>query len=315
MITNPSRIVFMGSPHFAVPSLESLVQSEEEVILVVTQPDRPKGRSRMVRATPVKEKALGLGLRIVQPSSLKDEDFVRRIMSLSPDMIVVVALGHIVPEVLLSLPPRGVVNVHPSLLPRLRGPAPIQWAIIRGDKTTGVTTMFLEKKLDTGDVLLSEAVPIREEDTAGSLHDRLAQVGARLLVKTIQGLRAGTITPVPQDHSKATYAPLLKKSDGLVRWHEPALAICNLIRGLDHWPGAFSTYKGRRLAFFGCSFSDEPTGGQPGEFLGLDPRGLHVAAGQGSVYIREVQLEGRKKLPSADFLRGASLQSGEILGL
>jgi methionyl-tRNA formyltransferase len=315
MSNDPCRIVFMGSPHFAVPSLELLIETGKDIILVVTQPDRPQGRGRVVSVTPIKQKALELGLPVMQPLSLKDEDFVRHMAELSPNMIIVVALGQIVPKTLLTLPPMGVVNVHPSLLPHFRGSAPIQWAIIKGEKTTGVSTMFLSEKLDAGDVLLSEIVPIREEDTAGSLHDTLALVGARLLVKTIKGLCDRTLTSVAQDHSKATYAPMLKKSDGLVHWSQPAFDICNLIRGLDPWPGAFTFYQGKRLAFFGCTFSDKSPSGQPGEILGLASRGLHMATGQGSVYIREVQLEGRKKLPAADFLRGTVLDPGVVLGI
>jgi methionyl-tRNA formyltransferase len=305
----------MGSPPFAVPSLELLVKSGEDVALVVTQPDRPKGRGRPMSMTPVKQKALELGLPIVQPLSLKEEDFLQRMTELGPDMIVVAALGQIVPKRLLHLPPLGVVNVHPSLLPRYRGPAPIQWAVIRGEKFTGVSTMLMNEKLDAGDVLLKEVVPIREEDTAGSLQDTLALVGARLLIKTVRGLCDRTLIPVAQDHSQATYAPMLKKSDGLVHWTDPAFHICNLIRGLDPWPGAFTFYQGKRLALFGCTFLDEPADGQPGEVLGFDSRGLHVAAGRGSVYIREVQLEGRRKLPVADFLRGTVINPGAVFGI
>jgi len=175
--------------------------------------------------------------------------------------------------------------------------------------------MLMNEKLDAGDLLLDERVPIKEDDTAGSLHDTLALVGARLLAKTVKGLCDHTLTPVPQDHSKATYAPMLKKNDGLVRWSDPAFDICNLIRGLDPWPGAFTFHQGKRLAFFGCTFSDEPTSGQPGEVLGFKSRGLHVATGRGSLYVGEVQLEGRKKLPAADFLRGTVLNPGVVLGM
>lgn len=312
MSDGPLSIVFMGTPEFAVPSLEALVQSGDRVDLVVTQADRPKGRGLKLAAPPVKEKALELGLPVVQPESVREEAFVQRLKDLNPDLLAVVAFGQILPREILSIPKMGAVNVHPSKLPHLRGAAPIQWAIILGDETTAVTTMLLNHRMDAGDILLQEPVPIDPRDTAETLHDKLALIGGRLLVETIARMKAGSITPIPQDDEKATYVRMIEKKDGQVRWSEPANVICNLVRGMDPWPGAFTTFNGKRLALFGCEVAGDAPGQTPGRFLGLREQGLQVAAGEGSVLIREVQVQGRKRMDAASFLNGAKLTPGYV---
>lgn len=312
MSDGPLSIVFMGTPEFAVPSLEALVKSEERVALVVTQTDRPKGRGLKMAPPPVKERALQLGLEIVQPESVREEEFVQTLKDLNPDLLAVVAFGQILPREILSIPRLGAVNVHPSRLPHLRGPAPIQWAIIQGETVTAVTTMLMNQRMDAGDILLQEPVPIDPNDTAGSLHDKLAPIGGRLLVKTIAQMKAGVLKPTPQDDQKATYVRMIEKKDGHIRWSEPARAICNLVRGMDPWPAAYTTLDGKRLALFGCRADETPTGKTPGQFIGLYDRRLHVAAGEGSVFIREVQIQGRKRMDAASFLNGAKLAPGIV---
>jgi methionyl-tRNA formyltransferase len=261
---------------------------------------------------PVKERALRLGLEVVQPESVRDKKFVQTLKELNPDLLAVVAFGQILPKEILSIPRMGAVNVHPSKLPHLRGPAPIQWAIIQGLATTAVTTMLMNKRMDAGDILLQELAPIAPHDTAGTLHDKLAVIGGRLLAKTIAQMKAGVLTPTPQDDRKATYVRMIEKKDGHIRWGEPARVICNLVRGLDPWPAAYTTLDGKRLTLFGCLSDEAPTGKEPGQFIGLHDRGLHVAAGEGSVFIREVQFQGRKRMDAASFLNGAKLIPGVV---
>ncbi len=308
----PATIVFMGTPDFAVPSLEALYESDDPIVLVVTQPDRPKGRGLKLTAPPVKTIALSWGLPLAQPNTMKDPEFVKQLAELNPDLIVVVAYGLILPREVLDIPRLGTVNIHPSLLPRLRGAAPIQWSIISGDRVTGVTTMLMSERLDAGDILLRQEVEVRPDETAGVLHDRLADLGAKLLLKTVRGLKKGVITPHPQEGEKATYAGLLRKNDGLVRWSDPAWAICNLVRGLDPWPGAFTLWKAKRLELFGCRAVMEKTDRKPGEFIGMQDGCLAVATGEGFVTIREVHVEGRKRMKADLFQRGAQIQSGTI---
>jgi methionyl-tRNA formyltransferase len=237
----------MGTPDFAVPSLHLLSQKGYDVALVVTQPDRPKGRGRKLVPPPVKVKALELNLEVTQPATLKGKEFTDQIKSIQPDFFVVIAFGHILSEKVLQLPKFGAINIHASLLPAYRGPAPIQWAIINGDSQTGITTMFMDKGMDTGNVLLTQKEPILTEDTAATLHDRLANSGADLLIRTLKGYAAHKLKPIVQDHSKATYAPLLKKQDGHINWQRPAQELEPFIRGMTPWPGAFTFHNETRL--------------------------------------------------------------------
>ncbi len=303
----------MGTPDFAVPSLQALIQNGYDVALVITQPDRRKGRGRQLTAPPVKIKALELNLKLLQPAKLNEQKFLGQIRRIQPDYLIVIAYGHILSEKILQLPTSGAINVHASLLPKYRGPAPIQWAILNGAAQTGVTTMYMDKGLDTGDILLSRAEPILPEDTAATLHDRLAQTGADLLIKTLGGLAAGKITPRQQDHSQATYAPLLKKQDGRIDWQRPAQELETFIRGMTPWPGAFTFHNESRLKIFKAAPITEHVSEPAGTVLKTFPGELAVATGKGVLSILEIQGSSGKRLAIADFLRGYKLSPGALL--
>ena len=306
-------IIFMGTPDFAVPSLHLLSQKGYDVALVVTQPDRPKGRGRKPVAPPVKLKALELNLEVLQPSTLKSNKFTDQIKRIQPDFLVVIAFGHILSEKILQLPKFGAINIHASLLPEYRGPAPIQWAIINGDSQTGITTMFMDKGMDTGNVLLTEKEPILPEDTAATLHDRLANSGADLLIRTLKDYAAHKLKPIVQDHSKATYAPLLKKEDGHINWQRPAEELEPFIRGMTPWPGAFTFHNETRLKIFKAAPIPESVSEAVGTILKSFPDELRVATGKGALSILEIQGPSGKRLGVADFLRGYPLPPGSIL--
>ena len=301
-------LIFMGTPEFALPSLRALYTARAPILLAVTQPDRPKGRGKKLVAPPVKVLAEAEGIPVYQPEKVKSVEAIERIAAVKPACIVVVAYGQLLSAEILKVPTLGVVNVHASLLPKYRGPAPIHWALIRGESETGVTTMLMDTGMDTGDILLQREVPIDTTDTAGSLHDRLAEEGANLLVETLKLLQEGTLRPRAQDDSKATYAPMLAKEDGKVDWQEDAETICCRIRGLDPWPGGFTLWQGKRLKLFGCGSLPLSRKIEPGTVIAASEDGLQVAAGKGAVVIKALQLEGRRPLPVADFLRGYSLQ-------
>jgi methionyl-tRNA formyltransferase len=306
-------IIFMGTPDFAVPSLHLLSQKGYDVALVVTQPDRPKGRGRKLVAPPVKVKAQELNLEVTQPSTLKSKEFTDQIARIQPDFLVVIAFGHILSEKILQLPKFGAINIHASLLPEYRGPAPIQWAIINGDSQTGITTMFMDKGMDTGNVLLTQKEPILTEDTAATLHDRLANSGADLLIRTLKGYAAHKLKPIVQDHSKATYAPLLKKQDGHINWQRPAQELEPFIRGMTPWPGAFTFHNETRLKIFKAAPIPESVSEAVGTILMCFPDELRVATGKGALSILEIQGPSGKRLGVADFLRGYPLPPGTIL--
>ncbi len=307
------KIVFMGTPDFAVPALEAIHKSVHEVILVVTQPDRPKGRGRKLLHPPVKKAVMDMGYDIIQPESLKTGAFADMISKLQPDIIVVVAFGHILSERVLALPRLGAVNIHASLLPKYRGSAPIQWAIINGEKETGVTIMFMDKGLDTGDILLSGKIEIAPDDTSASLHDRLADLGADLLTKILDRFKAGDIHPILQDHNQATYSPILKKKDGLMDWEKPAQALETFIRGVTPWPGAFTFHEDKRLKIFkACCVSTE-TQEPPGTVIKSFPDELRVATGKGVLCVLEIQGASGKRLLIRDFLRGYKMPPGTVL--
>ena len=303
----------MGTPHFAVPALELLCQEDYEVVLVVTQPDRPKGRGRKRVPTPVKVKAKALGLVVTQPATLKNNNFAKQITHLQPDFFVVTAFGHILPESILQLPRFGAINIHASLLPKYRGPAPIQWAVINAEPYTGVTTMFMDQGMDTGDILLTQTEPILPSDTAATLHDRMAKIGAELLIITLKELAANNIKPTPQDHSKATYAPLLKKQDGHINWQKSAEKLEAFIRGMTPWPGAFTFHNEKRLKIIKATPISESVSEAPGTILKAFPDELRVATGKGALSILEIQGPSGKRLGIADFLRGYRLAPGTVL--
>ena len=308
-------LIFMGTPEFALPGLAALMAAGAPILLVITQPDRPKGRGQKLSPPPVKELALAHGLPVFQPGRVKSPEVISRVEALAPACLVVVAYGQLLPERLLKVPVLGTVNLHASLLPKYRGAAPIPWALIEGETVTGVTTMLLDPGMDTGDMLLSREVPIGPEETGGSLHDRLAEVGASVLLETLARLADGSLRPRPQDHSQATYAPMIHPKDCRVNWQEEAARVSRCIRALDPWPGAFTLWQGKRLKLFGCrALSSEALGALPGTVLASGLDGLDVAAGGGAVHIRSLQLEGRRRLGAADFLKGYQLTVGTVLG-
>jgi len=313
---NPKRLraVFMGTPEFALPSFEALAESEE-VIAVVTQPDRPKGRGEILTSSPIKMAALRRSIPLFQPERIRKEpDFIQQLARLEPDVIIVVAFGQILPEAVLKIPRFGCINVHASLLPKYRGAAPIQWAIIRGEAETGVTTMQMDAGMDTGPMLLRRSVPIEPTDTAATLAPRLAKMGASVLIETLSLLKEGKLTPIPQDHSEATLAPLLKKEDGLIRWEESAEAIYNRARGVDPWPGATTFYQEKRWKITRLAVGDrEGKWGQPGEIIQLSEKGLEVAAGMGYILINELQPEGGRRMTAREYAAGHPIQERTVL--
>lgn len=304
----------MGTPDFAVPALKALHQSEHEIILVVTQPDRRKGRGRKLAAPPVKSTALGLGYDVYQPESVKTEAFKAALAALKPDLLVVIAFGQIIPKAVLDTPEKGAINLHASLLPKYRGPAPIQWAIINREKETGVTTMLMDEGLDTGDMLLTRKVEIDDRETSGTLHDRLAEVGAGLVLDTLDKLAKGSLAPVTQDEAQSSYAPLLKKQDGRIDWSRPAREIESFIRGVNPWPGAYTFCDERRLKIYAAQYIGVETGAEPGTVLVGFPCELRVATGKGTLVLEEIQGASGKCLLTKDFLCGCNIAPGTKLG-
>ena len=311
---SPYRIVFMGTPSFAVPTLKGLHDSHYDVLAVVTKPDRPIGRGRPMKASAVKQAAKALGYPVLQPARIKDRQFFEDVIALGPDLFVVVAYGHILPESVLAIPRLGAINIHASLLPKYRGPAPIQWAIINEEQETGVTTMWMDEGMDTGDLLMASKVSIGPEETAESLYDRLAEVGAKLIVETLEKLASGAISGTAQQGSEATYAPFLKKEDGRMDWSKNAPSLDAFIRGMNPWPGAFTFLFGKRLKVFGCKIAQKGTRERPGTVLEGFPGELDVATGRGVLSLTEVQLESGKRLPVEMFLRGSPVPPGTLLG-
>lgn len=303
------RIVFMGTPDFAVPSLQALLDAGHEIAAVYTQPDKPVGRRQLLTPPPVKELALHCGLPVYQPTRLRDGTEAARLRELAPDLIAVVAYGRILPREILEIPRLGCVNVHGSLLPKYRGAAPIQWAVINGETETGITTMVMGEGLDTGDILMVQRTPIDPEETAGELFERLAPMGAACLVKTAAALEAGRIAPVKQDESRATYAPMLDKKMAALDFTRSARELHNLIRGLNPWPVAVTDFGGKRLKVFAARV--EKGSGEPGTVL--DAGRFVVACGDGALRFTEVQLEGSRRMSAGEFLRGKKLFVGRSL--
>ncbi len=312
-MTKNLKIVFMGTPDFAVPCLQALVDHHYSISLVVTRPDQPKGRGKKILPPPIKTAAEALQLPVLQTASVKSEEFVRLIKNLGPDVMVVVAFGHILPKKVLEIPILGAINVHASLLPKYRGPAPIQWAIINGETITGVTTMLMDAGMDTGEILLSTSIEIHPEDTAGTLHDRLAPLGASLLIETLARLETQTLRPLPQNHAQSSYAPLFKKQDGHIDWHKPADQIERWIRGLTPWPGAFTFINGKRMRIFKARLWDTEFQDIPGKVIAASSHHLCVATGCGALSVLEVQMDSGKRLAVGEFLKGADIPSGTIL--
>jgi len=313
------RIVFMGTPEFAVPSLDAISHSPDDVVGVVTQPDRPKGRGQDLALSPVKLVAQRAQIPILQPLKMKDPAFLEALQAWRPDLIAVAAFGRILPKMILDLPPKGCVNVHASLLPKYRGAGPIQWAVINGERETGITTMLMDEGMDTGAILLQESVAIAPDDTAGSLSVKLAAVGGRLLIETLRRLKAGSLTPCPQDSSQASMAPLLKKDDGLLDWTLPAAALANRVRGLSPWPGAYTYLGADRWSFWKTEAVAPVASGTapaavPGAIVAVGKDALLVQTGSGLLRITEVQPANSRRMSVSQYLAGHALEPGLQFG-
>ena len=308
------KVIFLGTSEFSCPSLEALLKSAHKVIAVVTQPDRPKGRGQKYSPSAVKSLAVAKNLPVLQPERVGDHSSLEALKSLHPDLMVVVAYGQILSPAVLAIPPRGCVNVHASLLPKFRGAAPIARAILGGETKTGVTTMLMDAGMDTGPIFLMAETNVEESDTLGTLHDRLAGMGAHLLLQTLGELEKGTLTPLPQNPSLATYAPKIQKEEGRVNWQRPAIQLFNLVRAFDPWPGAFTVWAGRNLKLFQPKPLEEATKEAPGTVVQASAAGLRVATSHGDLLIRELQLENRPRMAVSEFLRGYPLKPGVRLG-
>ena len=308
-----ARIIFMGTPEFAVPALRALHNNDLNVVLVVTQPDCRKGRGRRLSPPPVKKTAVNLGYPVLQPSSVRSVEFSNIIAEYEPDFIVVVAFGRIIKKNILDIPKIAAINIHASLLPKYRGSAPIQWAIIKGENKTGVTIMLMDEGMDTGDILLSSEIEISPDDTSDILHDRLADLGANLLIETLNAFDTGDIHPISQDHIQATYAPMLKKDDGRMNWKTPAQSLETFIRGMTPWPGAFTFHGEKRLKIFKAKAISANANDSPGTVMKGFPDELWIATGNGVLSVLEIQSESGKRLPIKDFLRGYALPPGTLM--
>ena len=306
------RIVFMGTPHFALPSLKILIDNNYPIVGVVTVPDKPSGRGQEISVPAVKEFAVQRQLNVLQPDKLKDSSFIDQLSSLNPDLFVVVAFRILPPEV-FRIPKHGAFNLHASLLPKYRGAAPINWAIINGEKESGVTTFFLQETVDTGNVILQARLPVGEDETAGELHDKLAGVGAEIVLHTVRLIEAGKASPKPQDSATASPAPKIFKEDCKIDWSKPAHQVHNFIRGLSPRPCAFTFHGKMLLKIYGSRIATGGKGKQPGEVLGTD-RQIVIATGDGAVGITDLQQEGKRRMSAEEFLRGYRLHTGDVLG-
>ena len=305
------RILFMGTPDFAVPCLTSLLDAGHTVVGAVSQPDQPKGRGHKLQPPPVKAAAVERGISVYQPATLKDGSFLEILEETTPELIVVVAYGKILPKYILDYPKYGCVNVHASLLPKYRGAAPIQWSVINGEKTTGVTTMYMAEGLDTGDMILKAETDIGDAETYGELHDRLSRMGAELLIKTVEEMEKGTAEPEKQNDEESCYAPMLNKETGHIDWSKTGAEILNLIRGTNPWPMSFSLYDGVPMKIVSASLAEKK--GKPGEILSADKAGICIACGDGSILAKEIQMQGSKRMDVASYLNGHEIRVGTIL--
>lgn len=307
------KVVFMGTPDFSVPTLEALVKGGHEVLAVVTQPDKPKGRGKAVLMTPVKEKAVEYGIPVYQPVRVRDESFLQVLRELAPDVIVTTAFGQILSKALLEIPKYGCVNVHASLLPMYRGASPINWVIINGEKETGITTMRMDTGIDTGDMFEKKVVAIAPDETAGSLHDKLCVAGGELILSTLEKLEAGTLTPIPQE-GETCYVKMLDKALGDIDWTKDAAAIERLVRGLNPWPSAYTQYKDKTVKIWAADVVDDEAEEESYRKAGcvwkVTKDRIYVQTGKGSLAVKEIQLQGKKRMDTASFLRGFSMEPG-----
>ncbi|SDB97970.1 methionyl-tRNA formyltransferase [Melghirimyces thermohalophilus] len=309
-----ARIVFMGTPDFAVPSLKTLVEEGYEVLSVVTQPDRPRGRKRVMTPPPVKEVAQELGIPVFQPEKLRKPENVQQVVDLNPDLIVTAAYGQILPREVLEVPRYGCINVHASLLPKYRGGAPIHHALIRGEKKTGVTIMYMVEALDAGDMLAQQAIPIERDDDVSSLHDKLARVGAELLAKTVPPLLKGEIEATPQEEDQVTFAPNIRREDERIDWNRHPEELFNQVRGLSPWPVAYTQWKGKPLKIWRAEPVSLAEPAAPGTVVQVSEDGVVVAAKGGGLRLLELQPAGKKRMTAEQFARGRNMEPGEVLG-
>jgi methionyl-tRNA formyltransferase len=307
------NVIFMGTPGFAVPTLEKLHESRHNLVLVVTQPDKPSGRGKKLKKSEVKETAEKLGLKIFQPDKIKKQENIDLLKSYNPDVIVVVAYGQILNKEILTLPKYGCINVHASLLPKLRGAAPLNWAIINGETKTGITTMQMDVGLDTGDMLLKSEVEIDENINVGELHDILMHKGAELLIETLDKLEKNELTPQKQDDSLSSYAPILNNENRKINWNLPAKSIHNLIRGLSPWPAAYFTMDEKTVKVYSSSYINDDSDYEPGYVIKANNEGIFVKAKDGIVILKEIQMPGKKKMPVEAYLRGNKFPEKIIL--
>lgn len=308
------KIIFMGTPDFSVGTLEALIDAGHDVVLAVTQPDKPKGRGKEMQYTPVKECAMKYNIPVYQPLKIREADCIAELKKYSADIMVVVAFGQILPKEILEMTPYGCVNVHASLLPKYRGAAPIQWSIIDGEQVTGVTTMQMNEGLDTGDMLLKVEIPIEDKETGGSLHDKLAEAGAKLCVETLKGLEAGNITPIPQGETTTSYAKMLDKKLGNIDWCKRAEEIERLIRGLSPWPSAYTNWNDKVMKIWDAQCVPGEKQGKPGTIVKVEKEAFFVQTGEGMLRIKELQIPGKKRMDAGAFLRGYQVAEGEVLG-
>ncbi len=307
------KVIFMGTPDFSVGTLEALVEAGHEVVLAVTQPDKAKGRGKEMQFTPVKECAMKHNIPVYQPRRVREPECIEELRKYQADIMVVVAFGQLLPKEILDMTPYGCVNVHASLLPKYRGAAPIQWAIIDGEEVSGVTTMQMDEGLDTGDMLLKTEIPLDSKETGGSLHDKLADAGAKLCIETLRGLEEGAITPIPQGETTTAYARMLDKQLGNIDWTKEAAAIERLIRGLSPWPSAYTNWNEKVMKIWDACVVDRTHRATPGTIVKVEKDAFYVQTGKGLLKICELQIPGKKRMDAGAFMRGYQVREGEIL--
>ena len=307
------KIIFMGTPDFAAASLEALIDSRHEIQAVVTQPDKPKGRKGELTPSPVKVIAKREGIKVYQPLKVRDEEFVKTLRAYNPDVMVVVAFGQIIPLSILKMPKYGCVNIHGSLLPKYRGAAPIQWAVLDGEKETGITTVLMDEGIDTGDILLKKTIKIDTDETSGSLFDKLMALGAKTILETLDELEKGSLTPTKQGESPTAYAKMLTKAMGLIDFTKSAKELDCFVRGMNPWPSAYTLLSGKTLKLWKVRAVDGS--GKAGSVIDIDKESFTIACGEGAIEVLEVQLEGKKRMSAGDFLKGSTLNIGQELGV
>ena len=307
------KVIFMGTPDFSVGTFEALIEAGHEIVLAVTQPDKPKGRGKEVQFPPVKEAALKYGIRVFQPKKVRAPECIEELKKYQADIMVVIAFGQILPKEILEMTPYGCINVHASLLPKYRGAAPIQWAVINGEEVSGVTTMQMDEGLDTGDMILRTEIVLDEKETGGSLHDKLADAGAKLCVKTLKALQAGDATFEKQGESPTEYARMLDKKLGRINWDRKAVEIERLIRGLNPWPSAYTDWNGKVMKIWEADVLSDPSDAEPGTIVKVLKDAFYIQTGQGMLGIRQLQIPGKKRMDAGAFLRGYAVREGERL--